>query len=128
MAMKVELAAASVNTTRADNYAHALTKKGAAEMATPPGLREWEETSRGRAAGRAAGAGAAGIGIGIDLAAVVKHRQAALHIVEFAGIDHVFRLCLEDLLDFDLRILDAGVGGRVAGEDFSQGTRFLLFQ
>src|ERR1035437_6413350 len=67
----------------------------------------------GGAAGGAAQAGAAGIGIGIDLAAVVKHRQAALHIVEFAGIDHVFRLCLEDLLDFDLRILDAGVGGRV---------------
>src|ERR1035437_1175792 len=82
----------------------------------------------GTAAGSAAQARAAGIRVGIDLAAVVKHRQATLHVVEFAGIDHVFRLRHEDLLDLDLRILDAGVGGRVAGEDLGQSAGLLLFE
>jgi len=58
----------------------------------------------------------------------VKHRQATLHIVEFTGIDHVFRFCFEDLVDFRLRGLDAGVGRRMAGENLGQGAGLLLLE
>ena len=44
------------------------------------------------------------------------------------GVDHVFRLRHQDLLNLVLRGLDAVVGGRVAGENLRQRAGLLLFQ